>query len=149
MFDLDSSIEQWRRQMMAAGVKNPELIDELESHLRDDVEHRMSEGAGAAQAFEEAARRLGPGIDLHREFQNAKLNDPNLMKQKLRYFLAITAALAIGVGLILPEIAKWRAQEPLAASNVTLCLVGMVIVAFGVACATRGLVTALKNRHKA
>ena len=37
MFNLDQSITEWRRQMLAAGIKTPALLDELESHLRDDV----------------------------------------------------------------------------------------------------------------
>ena len=38
MFDLDQAIVAWRRQMIAAGFNSAETLDELESHLRDDVE---------------------------------------------------------------------------------------------------------------
>ena len=38
MFDLDHAIRQWRRQMANDGVRRPEALDELESHLREEIE---------------------------------------------------------------------------------------------------------------
>jgi hypothetical protein len=38
MFDLEQSIATWRRQMLDAGIKAPVPLEELESHLRDDIE---------------------------------------------------------------------------------------------------------------
>jgi len=38
MFNLEQAILDWRRQMAASGIKAPDVLDELESHLRDDVE---------------------------------------------------------------------------------------------------------------
>lgn len=63
MSNLDQAIAAWRRQMQAAGIKVPELLDELESHLREDVEHRMRQGSTAQGAFEVAIRNMGK-IDL-------------------------------------------------------------------------------------
>ena len=40
MFNLNQAIEGWRREMLAAGIKTPVPLDELESHLREDVEHQ-------------------------------------------------------------------------------------------------------------
>ena len=40
MFDLEQAILEWRRQMTAGGIKAPEVLDELESHLHDDVDSR-------------------------------------------------------------------------------------------------------------
>jgi len=37
MFNLEPSIAEWRRQMLAAGVKTPVPLEELESHLRDEL----------------------------------------------------------------------------------------------------------------
>jgi hypothetical protein len=37
MFNLDQAIEQWRRQLAVSGIRSLETLDELESHLREDV----------------------------------------------------------------------------------------------------------------
>ena len=41
MFDLEQSIRNWRKQMLAAGIKSPVPLDELEIHLRDEIERRL------------------------------------------------------------------------------------------------------------
>lgn len=70
LFDLEGAILEWRRQM-AAGVAAAEALDELESHLRDDVEHRLGAGAGAQEAFESAVARMGRTDLVGREFDKA------------------------------------------------------------------------------
>ena len=51
MFDLEKAIAEWRQQLAAGGVKAPELLDELESHLREDVEEQLHSGFNGEQAF--------------------------------------------------------------------------------------------------
>ena len=68
MFDLDHAIASWRRQMQAAGIKSPEVLDELESHLRDDMEQQVCSGSSAPQAFENAVQRIGRAAVLECEF---------------------------------------------------------------------------------
>ena len=41
MFNLGQAILDRRRQMAASGIKAPDVLDELESHLRDDLEEQM------------------------------------------------------------------------------------------------------------
>src|SRR5439155_878205 len=71
MFNLDEAIADWRRRMFAAGMKNPGALDELESHLREEVEQRMRWGVSAQQAFEIAAQCLGQPAALLNEFAKA------------------------------------------------------------------------------
>src|SRR6185295_15244711 len=59
MFDLDEAVSRWRHQMAADGIHRQEILDELESHLRDDMEHRKHTGLTLEQAFEAAAKALG------------------------------------------------------------------------------------------
>ena len=40
MFDLEQSIAEWRRQMLAAGIKTPVPLEELETHLREEIERQ-------------------------------------------------------------------------------------------------------------
>lgn len=69
MFDLEHSIAQWRRQMLAAGISALEL-DELESHLRDEVVHQMRSGLNGQLAFETAVSQIGQGAELKKEFKH-------------------------------------------------------------------------------
>jgi hypothetical protein len=50
MFNLEQAIATWRRQMLAAGLKSPVPLEELESHLREEMEQ-------VARAFWPAAVR--------------------------------------------------------------------------------------------
>ena len=59
MFNLDQSIAEWRRQMTVSGIKSPRVLDELESHLSDDVEDQVRTGSSAQRAFAIAVQRLG------------------------------------------------------------------------------------------
>jgi len=68
MFNLDESISEWRRQMLAAGIKTPVPLNELESHLRDDVEQQMRSGLSAHQAFAAAVQGIGQAAVLECEF---------------------------------------------------------------------------------
>src|ERR1051326_733928 len=82
-FKLDQAIAKWRKEMAAQGVKSRDLLDELERHLREDVAAQISSGNGAAEAFEVAAKRIGRGAGLKREF--AKL-DASKHRRRARLF---------------------------------------------------------------
>src|SRR6266702_5818333 len=68
MFNLNEKIAEWRRQMLAAGIKTPVPLNELENHLRDDVEQQISAGLSTQQAFEAAVQGIGQAAVLEREF---------------------------------------------------------------------------------
>ena len=70
MFDLDQAIAEWRGQM-AGGVKAPEVLDELESHLRDEVEQQELAGSSRERAFEIAVQQIGQAAALEGEFHKA------------------------------------------------------------------------------
>ena len=70
MFDL----EQVHRghggeQMLAAGIKTPVPLEELESHLREEIERQMKSGLNAQQAFEIAVQKIGQADVLKNEFK--------------------------------------------------------------------------------
>jgi len=72
MFDIEQSTAKWRRQMVAAGIKSPSVLDELESHLREDVSQQMRCGLEAHEPFEWASSRIGQGSVLKTEFAKAR-----------------------------------------------------------------------------
>ncbi len=81
-FDLEQSIEEWRKQMLAAGIKTPVPLEELESHLRDDIEQQLHQGISAQAAFAAAVKQLGCAGALRQEFKKDRL-DIRLFKSDL------------------------------------------------------------------
>src|SRR4051812_11198601 len=72
MFNLEQAVSEWRRQLQSIGVRNPEIVDELESHLREDLARRAQSGESEEQAFEGAVQAVGEASLLQHEF--AKLD---------------------------------------------------------------------------
>jgi hypothetical protein len=68
MFNLEYELGKWHGGMTAAGLKSPEVIRELEEHLRDDIDHQMRSGVSASDAFRVAVERLGGPRALRNEF---------------------------------------------------------------------------------
>jgi hypothetical protein len=69
MFNLDLRIAEWRRQMLAAGIRSSEALDELEAHLRAEVEQQKSSGRSDVEAFDIAVQRIGKAGALKNEFK--------------------------------------------------------------------------------
>ncbi len=67
-FDLEQAITKWRQQMTADGINAPEVLNELENHLREEIAELMLSGKEMEEAFSQAARQLGEGQSLQREF---------------------------------------------------------------------------------
>jgi hypothetical protein len=57
--------------MIAGGIKAPEVLDELESHLREDLEKQVRLGMDWQKAFSVASQRIGEAHLLKREFQKS------------------------------------------------------------------------------
>jgi hypothetical protein len=71
MFNLEQSITEWRKQMLAIGIK-PEALEELESHLRDEIERQTKVAVAQPQAFDIAVKTIGQGAELKKEFRKAE-----------------------------------------------------------------------------
>lgn len=71
MFDLDQAIADWRRQMAHQGITDPDVLDELESHLRDVFEELVQWGLNPQEALEAAVRQMGQAESLTVEFKRA------------------------------------------------------------------------------
>jgi hypothetical protein len=74
MFDIEASIANWRRNLLARESLRPEDADELEDHLRQELEHlsTITSSDNAALSIEEAfviaTRRLGRTDVIAEEF---------------------------------------------------------------------------------
>jgi hypothetical protein len=69
MFNLERAISKWRRQLAVGGIDSHEALDELESHLREEIREQMAAGMSGAQAFAVAVERLGDASALKTEFR--------------------------------------------------------------------------------
>ncbi len=68
MRDLNAKIAEWRARMAAGGIKAPAVLDELESHLREELERQTRSGVDEQKAFEFATQKIGDSDLLKVEF---------------------------------------------------------------------------------
>src|SRR6516164_8947746 len=68
MSELDRLIATWRRGLAETAGCSKEVLDELESHLRDEVQQLVRAGHTEEQAMTLAASRLGSPHTLGAEF---------------------------------------------------------------------------------
>jgi hypothetical protein len=129
MFDLEQSIAEWRRQMLAAGIKTPVPLEELENHLREEIERQTKSGLNEQKAFESSIRQIGPPKVLKREF---KKSDRTFMKKLMIILLGIFGIL-FGPAVLLPALAKHRQLEVWNGEVVVPIAMGAVITLVGLA----------------
>ena len=69
MFDLERQIEAWRQTLPSSLGARKEAVEELESHLREEVQRLMLAGKNPEQAWTAALDRLGTSGQLAGEFE--------------------------------------------------------------------------------
>jgi hypothetical protein len=112
MFNLEEKISECRQQMLAAGIQTPVPLEELESHLREDIERLMKSGFEEQEAFENAACQIGQPHTLKSEFTKI---ETSIMKAIFKYIIV----LLIGIAALLPGSLQLRDQ--LVISDKWLC----------------------------
>ncbi len=81
---LEKEIKEWRRQMLAGGVKEPGVLDELENHLRQSVARPRVEMDGTeSRPFNVAVSRMGQAGPLRAEFSKVLVPGCVLGRQSL------------------------------------------------------------------
>ena len=68
MFDLEKAIADWRQQLLTAGIQTPAPLEELEAHLREEIEQQMESALSEQDAFTSAVQKLGPADTVQNEF---------------------------------------------------------------------------------
>jgi len=111
MSDLDPFITQWRQQLFAAGIKSPALLDELESHLRDDIEQQIKSGVPETLARETAVQRIGTGAVLQAEFKKNHTARHHRTSTRLLLWGA-GFGYAIVLAQLLPVLLKLETDSP-------------------------------------
>lgn len=107
MFDLNEQINKWRSNLAQSQILDNSDIDELESHLREEIENLTALKLSDEEAFLIATYRLGDTARLCDEY--AKINRGKRFRQNvswmitgiLTYLLAIHFAIAISKDCVL------------------------------------------------
>jgi hypothetical protein len=131
MFDLEQSIADWRRQMLAAGIRTPVPLEELEMHLREDVERQARSGLCEQQAFEISSARIGEAALIKKEFQKIGMTRRNMMRT-IAMLMALFGTV-LGGGMVLPALGQWRDRTvlhlgPLLAGSTLVIIAGCAVI---------------------
>ena len=111
MLNLEQAIADWRKQMLAAGIKTPVPLEELESHLREDIEQQMQSGSNTEMAFESAAQKIGRVCALQTEFAKVgSVENSSRWERRLAVFISAGVVIPLGIyGLMKNDMSLgWR-----------------------------------------
>ena len=96
MFDLEQSIANWRQRMLAAGIKTPVPLEELENHLREEIERQAEAGLSETEAFKASVQKIGPAQDVQNEFRKVEAIKEDRQWQNVQImFVALTGLVPI------------------------------------------------------
>ncbi|MEO5957918.1 MAG: hypothetical protein ABIZ49_12390 [Opitutaceae bacterium] len=113
MFDLEQEIAKWRREMEATGLV-PEVLNELEEHLREDIE-RQVRGVNVPEVFQAALLRIGRPCALRDEFD--LVNRPGVIetfrRHKWKVLFCSVAGLLVAIGMYLLRPVEYESKASL------------------------------------
>jgi hypothetical protein len=124
MFDLDEAISNWRTEMIRAGIKQDDVLAELEGHLREHFGRLTASGIPADEAFASATRQLGDSQLLKREFSKVSRlvwsiwrENPAMLNVLALWFIVAGSNAA---GMVLQMEKLGMANNPILTACVTL-----------------------------
>src|SRR6266853_4680191 len=98
MHNLEKLIAEWRKTMMTAPNFGRETLDELENHLRENVDQLVRSGMTETEAFQRAVTHLGAAPTIASEFQ--KLDQCTWLPVKVITGTGVLVALAMPILLL-------------------------------------------------
>ena len=93
MFNLEKNIADWRKQMLAAGIQTPVPLEELEIHLREDIEQQMKSGLNEQEAFTASVQKIGQAHAVQSEFKKVEAS-----REAVRFIVANLGIVLMLVG---------------------------------------------------
>src|ERR1039457_226201 len=135
MFTLEQSIADWRQQMLAAGIKTPVPLEELEIHLCEEIERQMKSGLDDQKAFEISVRQVGQPKMLKSEFKKSE-------RKQMKRTIIISAGVigvAVGMAFVTPAVALYQKQGAMVHDAAIGFLIGIPVVLAGISAAIYGL----------
>jgi hypothetical protein len=131
MFDLEQSITDWRNQMLAAGIKTPVPLEELEIHLREEIEQQMRSGTEAQPVLEAAIQKIGRTDVLKNEFQ--KTNLPTVEETRIKVIAGGVLTLLVGFIMLWAAVVQSRDVGKMNYEAVGLSVLALILVFDGIA----------------
>lgn len=131
MHDLEQAIAEWRRDIIAAFPDSVTVVEELEMHLRDHIEHQMQAGIPVEQAFADGVVKLGEAQCIAAEFEKIPIAvgaQGLLTKVVWSAFGLVLLVLAIALGRACLGPGK---LAPIGAGHVFALTVGYIAAFFG------------------
>lgn len=146
MFEMEREINSWTDHLRAQGHFKEGDIQELESHLRDEIEDLQSAGLSEDESFLISVKRMGNLDAVSSEF--AKVNTENLWKQLLvepldgaskkrnRRDIAMVLGFSLLAGTLfkIPQIMNWNltgwAEERFYVTNFSLFILPFIAAFF-------------------
>jgi hypothetical protein len=125
VFNLEKQISDWRKQMLAAGIASPVPLEELESHLREDILEQMHMGRSEQDAFEICVKNIGQPWPIKKEFAKT---ERNYMKQMIKIGAGVIG-LMVGMAFVMPAVAQSRHDGAMTSDEVVLYTLGMAMCA--------------------
>jgi hypothetical protein len=116
MNDLDQRIRAWR-ETLARDLVRPDVLDELETHLREEIQRLLVAGEPMGRAFATAVARLGDTGELAAEFAKVP---PTAAWWPARVVLGLAAAWA----MLVVALAVGVGREPLLTTHVAAVTLG-------------------------
>ena len=98
MHEMEQLIAEWRKTIVTEHKVCHETIDELETHLRENVDQLVRSGMTEREAFQSAVAQLGGARKIASEFQ--KLDRGTWFPVKLVVGFGVTAALGFAILLM-------------------------------------------------
>ena len=125
MPDLEQRLAAWRQTLAADAAFSVEVIDELESHLRDDIQRLVLAGESEERALELGLARLGPPRALGAEFAKvARERSARWLPVYLAHGLMIALAASLIVYFSFGKGARGQQASLLLASHVIAVTIG-------------------------
>jgi len=114
-FNLDRQLASWRQRVLDQEQLRPQDAEELESHLQESIADLETKGLSDEEAFLIAARRLGDGESLGREY--GKVHRGGLWLRRIFWMVLGVVALNLCLGmataagwLVVAAVKTWLPQ---------------------------------------
>lgn len=120
IFELETAIARWRRRLLEAGLTDSAALDELESHLRADIQALCARGEPAFRAFALAAARFGEPVLVRREFckLEGSARRPYVISFGIWGFFALASSIYFAAKVFA------RTMDPVLAFHITALVLG-------------------------
>ncbi len=106
--------------MLGAEIETPVPLEELEIHLREEIERQVQSGLGGQPAFEISVQQIGQPKSLKSEFKKIE-------RTSMKQIFKIAAAFLLGVAIQLPGSLQLRDALVMADGRLGLWLLGFIL----------------------